>query len=440
MDRRTLLKLMGGLGAGYPLWRLLGPRAARAGGFAERVIFFYFPDGVVGPSQNGDPSKWHASGSEHDFSLGEQMSPLEAWKDRTIFFNGLSMGGTDEGSHPGGAQKLLTAVDYGQGASIDQVLAGSFGSDSPWWHLLLGVQSQAGGTDSNKFISYPVAGSSLAPNDDPQAAFSALFGGWSGSSGGSGGEKDPAAAAVLSAIEADLVELRSALGGIEKDKLDYHYESLRQLQARLGGGTGGTGSASCKEPSLAYSKGDLYDPARFDEILLAQTELAVLAMECGMTRVATIQCSYHTSELIMSRIPGTPFYDPSYDMRSHQASHYGASHDPSSREYSAFLEHGRYWSSRFAHLLSLLDARPEGSGTMLDNTICVLVTEVCDGNIHDHGNMPFLVAGGGGGMRGGRLFNMNGHRHGDLWAAVGRLCGQDMPSFGDSSSGTISLT
>ena len=426
MKRRTLLKLAA---LGFPAARLFTPREAMAATGIERVIFLYFPDGVASWSENGDDSKWHATGSEHDFHLPEQLSPLEDWRHACRFCRGLSMGGTDEGSHPGGAQKLLTAADYGYGQSIDQALAHSFGADSAWRHLLLGVMSGADGASGDKFVSYPMSGVTQAPEDDPRQAFEALFGSWS-SSGTS--EADPARSAVLGAVEEDLVELRSQLGGIEKDKLDYHLSSVQELQARLGGT--GSSSASCTEPALAYDDGELYDPARFDQVLLGQIDLTVLAMECGLTRVATIQCSHHTSELVMSRIPGTAFYDPDYDMRSHQASHYGSSHDPSSREYSAFLEHGRYWTERFATLLAALDARPEGGGTMLDHTACVLVTEVCDGNLHDHGEMPFIVAGGSGG---GRLIDTGYRRHGDLWVSLAQACGQDWWSFGDASSGPI---
>ena len=45
-----------------------------------------------------------------------------------------------------------------------------------------------------------------------------------------------------------------------------------------------------------------------------------MAMACGKTRVGTLQCSHHTSELLMSKFAGTPLHDPGYDMRSHQAS------------------------------------------------------------------------------------------------------------------------
>jgi hypothetical protein len=66
-------------------------------------------------------------------------------------------------------------------------------------------------------------------------------------------------------------------------------------------------------------------------VLRAQIDTMVLAMACGLSRVGVIQASQHTSELIMSRFRGTEMYDPGFDMRSHQASHYGARQDRSNR-------------------------------------------------------------------------------------------------------------
>jgi hypothetical protein len=105
-------------------------------------------------------------------------------------------------------------------------------------------------------------------------------------------------------------------------------------------------------------------------------DLMVQAMACGMTRVGVIQASQHTSELIMSRFMGTPMYDPGFDMRSHQASHYGASHDLAHREYLAFKQQRRWWIEQLAYLLGSLAARPEGEGTMLDYSLVLCCTEV----------------------------------------------------------------
>jgi hypothetical protein len=148
------------------------------------------------------------------------------------------------------------------------------------------------------------------------------------------------------------------------------------------------------------------------QILRAQIDLMVQAMACGMTRIGVIQGSYHTSELIMSRFMGTPMYDPGFDMRSHQASHYGASHDPAHREYRAFEQQCTWWIEQLAYLLGALAARPEGEGTMLDYSLVLCCTEVCDGNTHGHDDMPFILAGGGGGrIRTGRVLQTGYRRH-----------------------------
>ena len=70
---------------------------------------------------------------------------------------------------------------------------------------------------------------------------------------------------------------------------------------------------------------------------------------------------------------------------------------------------------QFRNLLELLDARPEGDGTMLDNSIFVLCSEVADGKTHQHHDLPILVAGhGGGALRTGRFLDLEHRSHGDL--------------------------
>src|SRR5882724_7728345 len=66
VNRRRAMKGLGAAAMLAPFWQLLAPRRARAlpaDGKARRAIFFYFPDGVAGPSQDGSPSLWHAAGS-----------------------------------------------------------------------------------------------------------------------------------------------------------------------------------------------------------------------------------------------------------------------------------------------------------------------------------------------------------------------------------------
>lgn len=438
MNRRQLL--LGSLAS-----TVLAPNLAfGVGGGARRVIFFYFPDGVAGPSQNGDLSKWHAYGSEFDVTLGDQLSPLEPYKDQCVFFRGLSSGPADAGSHPGGAQKLLTAVPQGGGESIDQYLARTVGASSPWRHLYLGVQANVNNASGDKHISYPTAGVSVPPEDDPKRAFESLFGVPAPPPAAQGLDRG----SVLDTVIADLEDLRSRLGSTEKTKLDLHLDAVRQVEQRIEGIEDGTDpgevdleEASCSNPTIdtaAIDSAQLYAPEAFGDILKAQIDLMVLAMACGKTKVGTIQCSHHTSELIMSRIPGTAFHDPSYDMRSHQASHYGASHNDDDILFWSYDQQRKYWAEQYAYLLQRLDETPEGDGTMLDHSIVVLCTEVCDGNTHLHDDLPMVLAGGAGGrISTGRLLDVGYRRHGDVFASIAHAFGDTIGGWGEGSGGPV---
>jgi hypothetical protein len=68
----------------------------------------------------------------------------------------------------------------------------------------------------------------------------------------------------------------------------------------------------------------------------------------------------------------------------------------------------------------------------------VLCTEVNDGNTHGHDDMPFVLAGGGGGaIRSGRLLSYPSRRHADLWIAIAHAMGDRIARFGDVSAGPL---
>ena len=179
---------------------------------------------------------------------------------------------------------------------------------------------------------------------------------------------------------------------------------------------------------------------RFPALLTAQRELLVQAMACGLSRVGLIQASHHTTDLLMSRFPGTEMERLGQDMRSHEASHYGAAHNEGDPKFLAYLAQRRWWLQEFRALLDALAARPEGEGSMLDYSLVLLCTEVCDGNTHLHDDMPFILAGGqGAGLRGGALLQRWGRRHGDLYVSLAQAMGAPMDRFGQGSQGPLGL-
>jgi Protein of unknown function (DUF1552) len=200
---------------------------------------------------------------------------------------------------------------------------------------------------------------------------------------------------------------------------------------------------SCGMPRLGFegvSGMGLYQPENFPAVLRAQMDVMVQAMACGLTKVGVIQSSQHTSELIMSRFRGSEMHDPGFDMRSHQASHYGARQERTNRLFTDYLKQRRWWVSQFAYLLEQLRQRPEGDGTMLDHSLVLMCSEVSDGNTHSHADMPFLLAGRGGGcIAPGRVSDHPGVRHGQLLAAIARAMGADVNGWGDAGDGVLPI-
>ncbi len=443
LDRRAILKAFTASALTLPFTGLLA-KSANAGApsaAAKRFIVFYFPDGV--PAPGGEPSRFHATGSETSFSLPENLAPLASRKDSCIFFRGLTMGGTDSGSHPGGAKKLLTGVDGGGGESLDRYLARTVGASAPYKHVYVGAMATHNNASGDKFISYPSAGTTAPPEDDPKKEWSRLFSGASSSPAPSGGTKgpDPVDVSVIDAAMGDLADMRARLGDVEKAKLDLHLEAMRDVERRIKG-LAPEALPACNQSLGSVGQIDptrLFDPGQFPDVLRAQIDLVVQAMACGLTKVGVVQASQHTSELVMSRFPNTPLYQPSFDMRSHQASHYGQSSDP---KFVDYVKQRTWFVEQFAYLLDQLAARPEGGGTMLDHTIVLLCSEISDGNTHTHDDMPLILAGGsasaGGPLRTGRLFDYPGRRHSDLLGTIARAMGdQGVSTFGQGGQGLL---
>ncbi|MCA3011033.1 MAG: DUF1552 domain-containing protein [Myxococcaceae bacterium] len=443
LPRRALLKALGHTALALPFFEALAARPARAQGAltAKRAIFFYFPDGVLAQSGRGEASRWHCTGSETAFAIPDQAEALRAWKSECLFFRNLSMGPTDSGSHPGGAKKLLTGVDGGNGESVDHYLSRTVGAQAPWRHLYLGAMATTNNAGGDKFIVYPTAGQTVAPRDDPRQVFQQLF-----ATATPGGSPNPAVVdprrSVIDGAKAELDALRARLGGREATKLSLHLEALREVERRIGPMGQPPPSTSCQSPVVDLtsvpSQGP-YDASKFGHLLRAQIDVMVTAMACGLTRVGTLQASMHTSELIMSRMPGTEMYEPAFDMRSHQASHYGDAHDFARREVRAYFQQRRWFVEQFAYLLSELKKRPDGNGqTMLDTSVVLLCTEVCDGNTHLHDDMPFVLAGRAGGrLNPGRLLQPSWTRHGALLAAIAHAMGAPVQGWGQDNGGPL---
>jgi hypothetical protein len=120
-------------------------------------------------------------------------------------------------------------------------------------------------------------------------------------------------------------------------------------------------------------------------------DLQVLAFQGDVTRVSTFQLARETSNRTYPEI-GVP--DP-----HHPLSHHGNDPDKIAR----MAKINQFHVSLFAEYLQKLKETPDGDGSLLDHSLVLYGSGIGNPNIHDHTNLPILVAGGTtAGMKGNR--------------------------------------
>jgi hypothetical protein len=132
-------------------------------------------------------------------------------------------------------------------------------------------------------------------------------------------------------------------------------------------------------------------PAAYADHARLMFDLQLLALQADITRVVTFQLARETSN---RTYPEIGVADP-----HHPLTHHG--NDP--EKIAKVAKINRFHVSLFAEYLQKLAATPEGDGTMLDNVLYLYGSGMGNPNVHDHVNLPIIVAGGAAGaMRGGR--------------------------------------
>jgi hypothetical protein len=392
--RNFLLGSAATVAAASPLVNLLG-RASVAAAAPTRALFLYFPDGCI-------PGRFHPTGSERGFTLNQMTSPLEPVKQHCVFLDGLSMfaGGA---THEGGIRKVLTGTSE---VSLDIFLGQRFAGQTPHNSLQLGVATNfENGSGGMSFIGRE---QEVKPDDDPLNAFSRVFGNVDGGGGGGSGDQDLAARrkkSVLDAALGDLGRLKAQYGAAEREKLETHTESVREVERRITANVGGGGVAAACEPGsfnaggYSNSPNDFYPKTfhkegNFQTVTRLQMDLAALALSCNATRVASLMMSH----------PVSPTHLLGIAPNHHDASHYGSADSTLGQQY---IQYQKHFMGEVAYLIDKLEKTPDSDGnSLLYNTIIYVCSELGDGNNHDHRRMPFLLAGqAGGALETGRFLN-----------------------------------
>jgi hypothetical protein len=233
-------------------------------------------------------------------------------------------------------------------------------------------------------LSWSSPTSPLPAEAHPRNVFERLFG-----EGGSAAERRAALqrrASLLDWVRDDVTRLQTKLGAEDRTRVNQYLDTVREVERRVQRAEAGAADEAL--PDLDRPAGV---PAAYAEHARLMFDLQVLALQADVTRVITFQLARETSNRTYPEI-GVP--DP-----HHPLTHHGNDPDKVAR----MAKINAFHVSLFAYFLEKLKATPEGNGSLLDNVLYLYGSGMGDPNVHDHVNLPTLVAGGGAGrLKGGR--------------------------------------
>ncbi|MEN0063974.1 MAG: DUF1552 domain-containing protein [Myxococcota bacterium] len=392
MNRRQLLAALG-LSAGS----LTLPSLSRANTQPPlRFVLFYSAQGCV-PSRwvcqpPGRPldADWVEDWTQWDASLfSDSLRPLHRWRNQVSAIGGLSLlsaeADGDGFRHERAQAHSLTGANsawiggfpYAGAATIDQRIADTISRLDRYRSLEIsvfrGLAYDGYGSIVNRGPNQP-----LPVIDDPRILWDRLF----GQDGSAGDPVIGQQGSVLDAVAGRYDAVSKQLSGADRQKIEVHRDLVRNLEKRVAG----LAATSCEAPERAAAYGD------YDEDFDHHADLVVAALSCDLTRVA----SFQMGQLTMAQLglgSGDVHADIAHDIYSNPAAADGMT------AYQAY-----HAERHFTRLLDKLDAIPEGSGTLLDNTLVVWMSEMAD-SWHGFDRYPVVFAGGGGVLPLGRYIN-----------------------------------
>ena len=409
-----------GLGAGLlaaPFTRLITGTALASGADAKRLLVFFTPNGTV-------PDRLWPTGSETSFSFPADsiFEPLAPIQDKVTILKGLRF--HEATNHEGGMAAMLTngggETSETQGRSLDQVVAQHIGGSTRFPSLEFGVQTSAWGGNVQTRMCYSGPGSYVTPDDNPVNVFDRMFGDLVGG--------DDALAqlrarrqSIIDVGREELLDLHSRVGVEERLKLEAHVESLYSMEQGL------QSSTTCEPGAAPSFPGGVYSNDAFPAVGLAQMDLAVSALSCGMTNVASIQWSHTVGPTVFSWLGLSEGH--------HSLSHIDDANQPGVDNY-VLAE--RWFAEQFTYLVQQLDAQPdpEGDGSLLDSTVVLWAQELGDGRQHVCEDVPFVIAGAPGCFSPGRFLDLGSRNHAGLLVSISQAFGLPIGTFGNPAAGS----
>jgi Protein of unknown function (DUF1552) len=397
LPRRTFLR---GVGATLALPLLdamvpaLSAMARTAANPVRRLGFVYIPMGA-------NIAEWTPRADGRITELSPILSSLTPHLNQlTIVSNLENQNAYSAANHATANCSFLSATkakptagaDYQLGVTVDQLAAGQIGKSTPLRSLELATDfNYVVGACDNGFscaymntLSWSTPTTPLPTEANPRVVFERMFG-----DGGTAAERKAElrrSGSILDWVLEDMNRLERKLGKADRSRVGEYLDSVREIERRIQMAEQQDGAALPENLERPIGA-----PQAWEEHVKLMFDLQVLALQADITRVITFQLAREVSTRTYPQI-GVP-------EAHHPISHHA--NDPAKIE--KLTKINTYHVSLFGYFLDRLKATPDGSGTLLDNSLYLLGSGMGNPDVHDHRQLPILLAGGGAGsLAGGR--------------------------------------
>ncbi|MFK7789925.1 MAG: DUF1552 domain-containing protein [Phycisphaeraceae bacterium] len=393
MSRRTMLKGLG-VAMALPMLDVMGTtRAMAAAGKTAtptRMAMVFAPNGV-----NYDHWLPKGEGKRYDFS--PTLKPLEGVRKHINIMTGLTLdkaraNGDGPGDHARSSATFLTGAqarktsgnDIRLGVSVDQFAAQQVGDTTRLPSLEIGMERSraAGRCDSGYSCAY-VSNVSWADEDspvpkitDPIDVFERMFG-EVGNVEAEAAKQDRLRrrASILDYVMHDTQRLERKLGKSDRNKIDEFQTSIREIERRV---QMAKGSDSIELPDTPPPT---EAPTMLSERIDLMYDMMILAFRMDVTRISTFML-------------GNGGSNRRFDELDILDGHHTLSHHRNNVEMVDKIRRiDRYYAEGFAKFVQKLADTPDGRGSLLDHSMVLYGSGICDGNRHNHENLPIVMAG-----------------------------------------------
>ena len=207
-------------------------------------------------------------------------------------------------------------------------------------------------------------------------------------------------------------DLRRKLPQDDQHKLDEYLDSVRSVERRIAAIEYRQKEAALEKAGVSVSKRNASDSPPIEikipmgdkrsEYMQVMCDLNVLAFQTDTTRVSTY---------IGSTPNGVSYPELGFKDEHHSQTHHGDKPEPVAKVAAITA----FNIAQFAYMIKRMHSLREGDGTLLDNCIMMWGSGLEDGNKHARENLPFILAGkGGGSINTGRFLANTQGNQGDL--------------------------